>query len=78
VVTTISDTFLRLLKTRRAGGQPTPPCARALIVMTARSGPTWRTCYAGRRPRADPGEITGERILEFSASTWPSRRGPHC
>jgi len=66
VVTTISDTFLKGISTRRLVGNLRRLAPRALIVMTGEERTDLEDLLrAGADHVLIPGEITGERILEL-------------
>ncbi len=66
VVTTISDTFLKGISTRRLVGNLRRLAPRALIVMTGEERTDAEDLLrAGADHVLIPGEITGERILEL-------------
>ena len=77
VVTTISDTFLKGISTRRLVGNLRRLAPRAVIVMTGEERTDLEDLLrAGADHVLIPGEITGERILELLRRAAPSRRGP--
>ena len=66
VVTTISDTFLKGISTRRLVGNLRRLAPRAIIVMTGEERTDMEDLLrAGADHVLIPGEITGERILEL-------------
>ena len=66
VVTTISDTFLKGISTRRLVGNLRRLAPRAVIVMTGEERTDLEDLLrAGADHVLIPGEITGERILEL-------------
>jgi Trk K+ transport system NAD-binding subunit len=66
VVTTISDTFLKGISTRRLVGNLRRLAPRAVIVMTGEERIDLEDLLrAGADHVLIPGEITGERILEL-------------
>jgi hypothetical protein len=75
VVTTISDTFLRGISTRRLVANLRRMSPHAVIVMT---GEEKTDAHDLLRAGADhvliPGEITGERILELLTDSGPKGR----
>ena len=66
MVTTISDTFLKGISTRRLVGNLRRLAPRAIIVMTGEERTDMEDLLrAGADHVLIPGEITGERILEL-------------
>jgi Trk K+ transport system NAD-binding subunit len=72
VVTTISDTFLKGISTRRLVGNLRRLAPRAIIVMTGEEkSDAVDLLRAGADHVLIPGEITGERILEILTDGRP-------
>jgi Kef-type K+ transport system membrane component KefB len=76
VVTTISDTFLKGISTRRLVGNLRRLAPHAFIVMTGEEKTdAVELLQAGADHVLIPGEITGERIVELLRRDGPARAG---